>query len=152
MGDHRVKIDEFNGVFHFKDWARQAGVMVSDRAEIYYSYGWADIVKDFVNAIANCGAVIHGVKAEFGALEISFDVEKNKDEVKVWRAISIAREKSKITCELCGDDTGKRAVMQRDVKALCPDGCRQVIEETIGKLKLDQKNGTRCTGTWLDDY
>jgi hypothetical protein len=150
MSDHRVKIDEFNGVFHFKDWASQAGVMVSEQAEIYYSYGWADIVKDFIDAIKDCGAVIHGVKTEFGALEIWCDVENKKDEVKMWRATSVAREKSKITCELCGDNTGKRAVLRQDVKVLCQRGCRMAVLESLEKM--DQENGTRRTNTWLDDY
>lgn len=133
-----------------KDWARSAGVMVSERAEIYYSYGWADIVNDFVNAIADCGAVIYKLQAEFGALEISCDVENKKNEVRVWRAIAIAHEKSKRTCELCGYETGKRAVLRRDVKVLCRDSCRSAVEETFAKS--NQENRTRSTNTWLDDY
>lgn len=102
-----------------------------------YSKGWAKIVEDMINELKGQSITLNDVRDEFGELEVTFECDP-EHEVKVWRAVNLARIASRVTCTECSEP-GTRMTQGRCVTVLC-QGCLS-----------NSRNGGR-TGTWLDEY
>lgn len=112
-------------------------IIISDYCEINFMEGWKDLVEELITKISNYSINISQISDAHSQLDISFNVINNTKELFVWRAIEVARRKSRSLCALCGENTYE--LRQKKTGMLC---------------KACAKNSSKRdgTGTWLDKY
>lgn len=131
-------MEAFNALQHMREICNGASIRIADYVPVRYKIGWADIVKDMLIIIKDTGILITSISSEYGQLDVQFESCKKVHELKIWRAINVARLNSKKTCMDCGD-VGHRQIRDRDIVVLC--------RSCIGKAASSGR-----TGTWLDRY
>jgi hypothetical protein len=105
---------------------------------IDYPAGLHSLVMTLMLEIRDVPVLIDGIHYEFGELEIGFQMQKQVNELRVWRAVNKARKHSLSACQGCGT-FARRKIVGDKVIILCSD-CQKALDSK-GK-----------TGTWLDKY
>lgn len=130
--------NNFNPTEHLNALCKKGRIKTSQYAEIIYKSGWVDIIQELIMSIINHPIEISTINDQYGILNVNFSSYEKNQEIKVWRAISSAQNRSKDTCSSCGN-FGKPRIFGEKLVIICRD-CINVAE----------KNGE--TGTWLDKY
>jgi len=105
---------------------------------IDYPAGLHSLVRNLVLEIRDIPVAIEGIHYGFGQLEVGFHMLKQRNELRVWKAINKARQQSHSACQGCGG-YARRKVVGDKVIVICSD-CQKALDSQ-GK-----------TGTWLDKY
>lgn len=130
--------EAFNAIQHIQETCKGSSIKFAEYIPISYRIGWVDLVKEMLIAMKDTGVLVTSISSDYGQLDVQFESCKKVHELKVWRAINVARINSTMTCMDCGD-AGYRHTYEGNVVVLCR-GC-------IGKITACGK-----TGTWLDRY
>jgi hypothetical protein len=131
-------MEAFNALQHMREICNGASIGIADYVPVRYKIGWADLVKDMLIAIKDTDILITSISSEYGQLDVQFESCKKVHELKVWRAVNVARLISKKTCMNCGG-AGHRQIRDENIVVLC----RSCIDKTASSGR---------TGTWLDRY
>lgn len=103
---------------------------------VSYPVGWKDILAGFLTEVIKYPAIVTDVSDDYGQLEITFQMESPRNEVKVWRLVDRIRRESKRTCVECG----------------CQNGLTELPVTRKKICKSCYRSFQRPTGTWLDKY
>lgn len=105
---------------------------------IDYPVGLQSLVETLIRDVRDIPVYIKAISYQFGQLEVGFQMLKQCNELRVWKAIDKARRESQQTCQGCGG-YANRKVRGGKVTVICA-ACQK---------KLDASGET---GTWLDKY
>lgn len=130
--------EDFNPLQHVLEICHGSSIRLEERMPVNYKIGWADLVKEMLMEIKDTGALLTGISSDYGLLDVQFESCKKIHELRVWRAINVARLNSKRICSDCGD-VGYRHFREDSVVVLC-------------RACVDKLSGGERTGTWLDRY
>lgn len=128
----------FNSKEHFRTVCQGSRIKIHPLIDFEYMKGWAVIVEDLITAIKKFPIQLDSIRTGSGQFDIKFHCYGRTQELKVWRAIDEAREKSRFSCMECGRG-GSRKIIGNKVVVVCSE-CIQSVGENLE------------TGTWLDKY
>ena len=132
------KNNDFDPLHHIDSLITGGRIILQPYAYINYKKGWVNLIEELIKSLKQLPIELCSISAEYGQLEIRFNLYEKTQEVKIWRALDAAQRESRTICMECGGQ-GKRKVRKESLVVMCRE-C----------IKLAELNGE--TGTWLDKY